>query len=65
MPVGVTRLHLRGEAGLYPTGAGYTVVCWQNFALKNLGLNVILHPSVFLYVLQGFSKQSSHTVQVK
>lgn len=57
MPVGVTHLHLRGEAGVYPAGAGCTVACWQDFTLKNLGINATLRLSVLLYILQGFSKQ--------
>lgn len=55
--VRITYLHLGGEPGVYPMGAGCTVDCWQNFTLKNLRLNATLHLSVFLSVLQGFSKQ--------
>lgn len=58
MPVKVVHLHPRGGAGVQPTGAGCTVVYWQNFTLKNLGLNATLHPlSILVHIAELFSKQ--------
>lgn len=65
MPVGVKHLHLRGEAGVYPAGAGCTVACWQDFTLKNLGLNATLRPSVLLYAVARLFKAEGHLTQCR
>lgn len=66
MPVEVVHLHPRGGAGVQPTGAGCTVVCWQNSTLKNLGLNATLHPlSILVHIERLFKAERNLTMQVR
>lgn len=65
MPVEVVRLHPRGGAGVQPTGAGCAVVYWQNFILKIVGLNAILHPLNILVPIARLFKAERHLTQCR